>query len=151
MNRGKHDTSNALVKPKLRWNCDPKLADRICNSNRRSAEHSGYFEKTTFIADEQGNQVTFYDSNSGKPVFFAPKGRSWDDFLMESRQLGWLSFRDEEVFWDNVRCLTGGETISVDGTQLGHNIPDEKGSRYCINLVSVSGCKQGDNQDKCNT
>lgn len=29
---------------------------------------------------------------------------------------------------------------SVDGTHLGHNIPDSKGAnRYCINLVSVAG------------
>jgi peptide methionine sulfoxide reductase MsrB len=25
----------------------------------------------------------------------------------------------------------------VDGTHLGHNLPDGRGSRYCINLVSV--------------
>ena len=32
-----------------------------------------------------------------------------------------------------------GETVSVDGTHLGHNLPDRSGSRYCINLVSVAG------------
>jgi hypothetical protein len=32
-----------------------------------------------------------------------------------------------------------GETVSVDGTHLGHNLPDRKGSRYCINLVCVAG------------
>lgn len=52
---------------------------------------------------------------------------------------GWPSFRDEEVVWDNVRCLSDGEAVSVDGTHLGHNLPDNKGSRYCINLVSVAG------------
>jgi peptide methionine sulfoxide reductase MsrB len=52
---------------------------------------------------------------------------------------GWPSFRDEEVVWDNVRCLGDGEAVSVDGTHLGHNLPDNKGSRYCINLVSVAG------------
>ena len=29
----------------------------------------------------------------------------------------------EEVVWENVRCLPGGECVSVDGTHLGHNIP----------------------------
>ena len=29
----------------------------------------------------------------------------------------------EEVNWENVRCLPGGECVSVDGTHLGHNIP----------------------------
>ena len=51
---------------------------------------------------------------------------------------GWPSFRDEEVVWENVRTLSDGECVSVDGTHLGHNIPDGK-NRYCINLVSVSG------------
>ena len=31
------------------------------------------------------------------------------------------------------------ESVSVDGTHLGHNIPDRAGNRYCINLVSVAG------------
>lgn len=53
---------------------------------------------------------------------------------------GWPSFRDNEVVWDNVRVLkNSGETVSADGTHLGHNLPDRKGNRYCINLVSVAG------------
>ena len=65
-----------------------------------------------------------------------------EDFLIESRAHGWPSFRDEEVNWDMVRVLKDGETVSVDGTHLGHNIPDKKGSRYCINLVCVAGREQ---------
>jgi peptide methionine sulfoxide reductase MsrB len=38
-----------------------------------------------------------------------------------------------------VRVLGDGETVSVDGTHLGHNLPDGKGNRYCINLVCVAG------------
>ena len=52
---------------------------------------------------------------------------------------GWPSFRDQEVVWENVRSLRNGEMISIDGTHLGHNLPDGKGNRYCINLVSISG------------
>lgn len=45
-----------------------------------------------------------------------------------------------EVVWENVSVLkNSGETVSVDGTHLGHNLPDKKGNRYCINLVSVAG------------
>ncbi len=41
-----------------------------------------------------------------------------------------------QVVWENVRVLKGsGETVSVDGTHLGHNLPDRRGNRYCINLV----------------
>lgn len=62
-----------------------------------------------------------------------------DEFLKESKAHGWPSFRDPEVNWDYVRCLPNGESVSVDGTHLGHNLPDRKGNRYCINLVSVAG------------
>ena len=82
--------------------------------------------------------MNFYDSNTGKLLFTAPRGRSWDDFVRESRSHGWPSFRDSEANWEYVRVLPGGEAVSVDGTHLGHNLPDGKGNRYCINLVSVA-------------
>ena len=84
-------------------------------------------------------EITFYDSNTGMPLFFAPRGRTMEEFLVESRAHGWPSFRDQEVNWDEVRVLPDGETVSLAGTHLGHNLPDGKGSRYCINLVSVAG------------
>mmetsp|Transcript_23480 Transcript_23480/g.65321 ORF Transcript_23480/g.65321 Transcript_23480/m.65321 type:complete len:119 (+) Transcript_23480:129-485(+) len=65
--------------------------------------------------------------------------RSWQQFLKESRSHGWPSFRDDEVNWEHVRCLKNGECVSVDGTHLGHNLPDRNGNRYCINLVSIAG------------
>ena len=75
---------------------------------------------------------------TGKPLFIAPKDRSVDEFLAESKTHGWPSFRDQEVVWENVKILADGETVSVDGTHLGHNIPDRR-NRYCINLVSIAG------------
>ena len=39
----------------------------------------------------------------------------------------------EEVNWENVRCLPGGECVSVDGTHLGHNIP----AAQCENLEEL--------------
>ena len=137
-------TSETPVQEDLRWSCDAQLADRICNFNRHGAERLGYFLGTPFADEakkeyEAKGEVTFYDSNTGKPLFVAPKGRSFEKFLFESASHGWPSFRDDEVVWENVRCLPDGETISVDGTHLGHNLPDFGGSRYCINLVSVAG------------
>lgn len=87
----------------LRWGCDRKTADRICNYNRHFAEHSGYFEKTTFLeeaakASEGEGVINFYDSNSGKLLFTAPKGRTMEEFLLETRRHGWPSFRDEGTF-----------------------------------------------------
>ena len=140
-----HGTSETPVQKNLRWECDFQTADRIANYNRHYAEHSGYFEKKKlFLQDVQRAKknkttIVFYDSNTGKPLFEAPKNRSMQDFLDESRQHGWPSFRDEEVIWENVRCLRGGEAVSLDGTHLGHNLPDRSGNRYCINLVSVAG------------
>ena len=126
----------------LRWNCDPETADRICNYNRHYAEYSTYWERaTTFLQEESAasGELTFYDSNTGKPLFYGPRDRSFDEFVKESKAHGWPSFRDQEVDWNYVRVLPNGECISVDGTHLGHNLPDGKGNRYCINLVSVAG------------
>jgi len=147
MRRKKHGTSETPVQQDLRWGCDHATADRICNFNRHYAEHSGYFvRKTNFLSEAQkelqetnNDFLTFYDSNTGKPLFQAPKGRTFDEFVKESRAHGWPSFRDDEVVWENVRCLRNGEAVSVDGTHLGHNLPDRKGNRYCINLVSIAG------------
>mmetsp|Transcript_22228 Transcript_22228/g.51281 ORF Transcript_22228/g.51281 Transcript_22228/m.51281 type:complete len:182 (+) Transcript_22228:224-769(+) len=140
-----HGTSETPVQKNLRWNCRNELADRICNFNRHYAEHATYFtDDTTFLSEAQDEflekrEITFYDSNTGKALFVAPRGRTFEAFVRESRAHGWPSFRDEEVVWDNVRCVPGGEAVSVDGTHLGHNLPDRKGNRYCINLVSVAG------------
>jgi len=72
----------------------------------------------------------YYDSVTGKLLFTAPIGRSFEEFKKESMAHGWPSFRDEEVNWENMRVLADGEAVSVDGTHLGHNLPDGKGNRY---------------------
>lgn len=139
-----HGTCPRAPPNKLRWKCSRQTADRICCFNRHYAEHSGYWLQTEFLASVQAGStaptdpITFYDTITGKPLFVAPKGRSWKAFVKESRAHGWPSFRDEEVVTENVRVLRNGEAVSVDGTHLGHNLPDRKGNRYCINLVSVA-------------
>ena len=135
-----HGTCDRPVQDKLRWDCDRTVADRICCFNRHYAEYSGYWTKTSFLAEvDRDKETTYYDSVTGKPLFIAPRGRSFEDFEKESRSHGWPSFRDDEVVWENVRCLANGEAVSLAGTHLGHNLPDRKGNRYCINLVSVAG------------
>ena len=139
-----------------------ELADRICCFNRHFAEPSGYFEDrrgNSYLAEvNHEGETTYFDSVTGMPLFIAPRGRSFEQFLQESRDHGWPSFRDEEVVWENVRCLRNGEAVSTAGThvspvvtfnndahntlfllQLGHNLPDRRGNRYCINLVSIAG------------
>lgn len=147
MSPKEHGTTAAAVQQDLRYGVSNKLADKICSFNRVFAEMGGYFEGSTSFEKDVRNQVartgkpvTFYDSVSGQPLFEAPKGRSVDEFIAESKVHGWPSFRDEEVVWDNVRVLrSSGETVSLVGTHLGHNLPDAKGNRYCINLVSIAG------------
>ena len=142
MSPKEHGTSSVPVQENLQYGVSNKLADKISNYNRRFAEYGGYFQSTEFESQVRNAKgpITFYDSNSGKPLFVAPIGRSVEDFISESEYHGWPSFRDEETVWENVRVLKGsGETVSVDGTHLGHNLPDKKGNRYCINLVSVAG------------
>ena len=41
------------------------------------------------------------------------------DFLEESRNHGWPSFRDDEVNWEYVRVLPDGEAVSVRWNALG--------------------------------
>lgn len=141
MSKKAHGTSATPVQENLRWECDNSLADRICNYNRHYAEHSGYYKgRNQFLTEcNLGEEITYYDSNTGKPLFYAPRGRTMEEFLKESSAHGWPSFRDEEVNWEYVRVLKDGETVSTSGTHLGHNLPDRKGSRYCINLVCVAG------------
>lgn len=145
MSQKAHGTSDAPVQDNLRWNCDKATADKICNFNRHYAEHAGYWQNTSFLDEVRKNPPTeenptkYHDAVTGKLLFTAPVGRSMKDYLAESASHGWPSFRDEEVNWDYVRCLSNGECVSVTGTHLGHNLPDKGGNRYCINLVSVAG------------
>eukprot|EP00927_Polykrikos_kofoidii_P032840 TRINITY_DN27855_c0_g1_i1.p1 TRINITY_DN27855_c0_g1~~TRINITY_DN27855_c0_g1_i1.p1 ORF type:complete len:616 (-),score=60.77 TRINITY_DN27855_c0_g1_i1:68-1915(-) len=142
-----HGSSAVPVQEDLRWGCDPLMADDIGNFNRHVAEPRGYWLKTTFLTEASALKpyrvMRFYDSNTGCLLFTvsSTSGRKLDAFLSESKVHGWPSFRDDEVNWDRVRILPGGEVVSIDGTHLGHNIPDKK-NRYCINLVCVAGHKR---------
>ena len=137
-----HGTCTKPVQPQLRFGVDRNLADNICCFNRHGAEPRGSATKVlrywlTASADEP---MTFYDSVWGKPCFTAPVGRSTQDFLRESDDHGWPSFRDAEVNDEHVRCLADGEVVTTDGVHLGHLIPDQHGkNRFCINLVSIAG------------
>jgi peptide methionine sulfoxide reductase MsrB len=99
------------------------------------------WKSTNYLKEVDREKPTvYYDSVTGKPLFVAPIGRTMSEFLAESDTHGWPSFRDQEVVWENMRVLKStGESVSADGTHLGHNLPDGKGNRYCINLVSIAG------------
>jgi len=143
MKKKAHGTCVKAVQESLKWNVDRENADKICCFNRHYAEHSGYAfggRGVTWLKEvDRTGPTIYYDSVHGKSVFKAPIGRAFDEFLAESKAHGWPSFRDDEVDWDSVRVLPNGETITVDGVHLGHNLPDGKGNRYCINLICIAG------------
>jgi len=45
------------------------------------------------VSNSSSGEIQFYDSNTGKLLFTAPRGRSLEDFFVESRAHGWPSFR----------------------------------------------------------
>ena len=133
-------TSAAAPAEALRWGADRSMARSICCHKCRGAEPSGSWELTSFMdLERQHAEIRFTDVSTGKLLFVAPRNRTFESFVQESRHHGWPSFRDEEVVADNVRVLRDGETVSIDGSHLGHNLPDQHGNRYCINLVCVAG------------
>lgn len=93
-----HGTCARPVMRNLRWGVSYETTDRVCCFNRHYAEHSGYWETTKFLeeVDKEG-ETTFYDPVDGKPLFIAPRGRSFEEFKKESLSHGWPSFRDQEV------------------------------------------------------
>jgi len=141
MRQRNHGTCVSPVGDPLRWDVDVAKADQICCFNRHFAERKGSWTGSSFFDDTKDatSETVFYDSVTEKKLFTAPVGRTREEFEEESIHHGWPSFRDAEVDMENVRVLENGEVVSVDGTHLGHNLPDEDGNRYCINLISVAG------------
>lgn len=74
----------------LRWGSNPSTADHICCKNHRYAEYSGYWTSTSFpmTATEGAAPLTFYDPTTGRPLFVAPRGRSYAEFISESKHHG---------------------------------------------------------------
>jgi hypothetical protein len=72
------------------------------------------------LYDAGENTVRYFDSQSGRMLFEAPKLRLMTDLIFESQTFGWPSFRYEEVDWNSVRIIERtNEVVSIDGTHLG--------------------------------
>ena len=132
--------SDCLAEP-LRFGVD-FLRSRhayVCCNNEHYAEPAGSLQHTSLFKEVQEDTV-FYDAKCGIPLFTLGS-RSQEAFRKESVSHGWPSFRDAEVIelGKNVIERENGEIVSSCGTHLGHNLPDSKGNRYCINLLCVAG------------
>lgn len=140
MDQKVYGTCHQKPAKQLRWGVNGFLAGRIGCMNRDLPEDKDYF-LTIGMLESGGpkQEIIFYDTASGKPVFVAPRGRSWEEFVAESKHHGWPSFRDGEIVRENVRQLPSGEVVSNDGTHLGHNVPQGNRPRYCINVMTVAG------------
>lgn len=154
------------VQPELLFGCtqDHAMAEQICCRNRHYAEPSGYQEQSHVNLfpklkaglrqdiSSSGGVVTFYDSVCGKPLFRAPVGRSFEEWEAESLEHGWPSFRAEEIIKENIVVdKSDGEVRSICGLHLGHNIPDRRGDRYCIDLVCIAGKSEAELQQARNS
>lgn len=121
---------------------DYATANHICCNNHRGAERFGYLDEpqvNLFSKLDPAKVHVFYDSVCGIPLFFAPKGRPFEDFKEESQHHGWPSFRPAEMVSENVIIHDGGRMESKCGTHLGHNLPSGGVDRYCIDLVCIAG------------
>lgn len=121
---------------------DYELADRICCNNHHYAEPKGYhaWPEVDFYAKlDPTKETVFYDSVCGIPLFVAPRGRTFDEFVEESLLHGWPSFRPAEMVSENVIIHPGGRMESKCLTHLGHNLPKDGIDRYCIDLVCMAG------------
>jgi len=83
--------------------------------------------------------TTFYDSACGIPLFKAPVNRTMAEFKADTDEHGWPSFRLAEVLNGNVITDSNGFVYSRCGTHLGSYLPDDKGPRWCMDLVCLAG------------
>jgi len=81
---------------------DELLSDAICCDvqYRDYAEPNGFYkfpDVSLFRKVNSSGITTFYDSVCGIPLFEAPIGRTFDEWVEETREHGWPSFRTKEV------------------------------------------------------
>jgi len=144
-------TCNGPIQDNLRWGMSSKnftfdgdelLTEAICcDSNYAGyAEPAGLFTQLGLFDTLNPNGInTFYDPVSGKPLFAAPQGRTFEEWKAESVEHGWPSFRDAEVVPDAIEIRENVVYSKVGGTRLGDNLPDDSGNRYCLDMCCLNG------------
>eukprot|EP00730_Choanoeca_flexa_P014284 TRINITY_DN6191_c0_g1_i1.p1 TRINITY_DN6191_c0_g1~~TRINITY_DN6191_c0_g1_i1.p1 ORF type:complete len:192 (+),score=17.93 TRINITY_DN6191_c0_g1_i1:232-807(+) len=120
------------------------LAEAICCDSLYSyfAEPEWFFNRSDVSLFDRLNAsavTTFYDTACGIPLFRAPVNRTFQEWKSESLTHGWPSFRTPEILDKGINVTSTGEVLSSCGTHLGTIDPDEKGQRYCLDLVCLSG------------
>lgn len=54
-------------------------------------------DKPSIFQVDKVGETNYYDSVTGKLLYTAPRGRTFEEFKAESKSHGWPSFRDSEV------------------------------------------------------
>jgi hypothetical protein len=138
----------------LKFDIPATSAHGVCCAQNKEAEPNSYDQTHSLFEDIHNvidasfstSEFTFYDSTCNKPVFVAPRSRTFAAWAGEAVTSGWMSFVDDEVVWENVRISKVGEVSSVCGTILGKYVPKKNmGSRYVVNLFCIAG--RGDNDN----
>jgi peptide methionine sulfoxide reductase MsrB len=105
--------------------------------------HATYDVSPKYPKVDQTGVTTFYDTVCGIPLFQAPVGRSFQEWVAETSEHGWPSFRTKEIVagnsYTNVTEKGIVEVYSSCGTYLGTNLADDSGDRYCMDLSCISG------------
>ena len=74
----------------LKWEVDPLVTAQINCFNRIYAEKKYSFLDSPFMEETgEDGPITFYDPVNLVPVFKAPIGRTWEDFIEDSTEHGW--------------------------------------------------------------
>ena len=122
------------------------LAEAVCCDTlyAQYSEPRWFFNRTDVdlygaMAQAGGSPTTFYDAACGLPVYVAPRNRTMAEFMADTNEHGWPSFRPPEIVEENIVIVDGGDVYSKCGTHLGSYLPDDQGPRHCIDLVCVSG------------
>jgi len=123
------------------------LADAICCDKRTLviAEPQFLFQAPDidmYTKMESKGVTVFYDSVCGLPLFQTPVNRSFADFQADTNEHGWPSFREAEIFAENIITdKVSTYVTSKCGTHLGSYLPDANGPRWCMDLSCISGHK----------
>lgn len=86
----------------------------------------------TFQVDKVG-ETNYYDSVTGKLLYTAPRGRTFEEFKAESKSHGWPSFRDSEVTLSLICHLD----LHFASTSLATVVNRQRDRGYYLNVLLI--------------
>jgi peptide methionine sulfoxide reductase MsrB len=138
---------NEYITAPVAVNKDETLAEAIaCDSRVNNYAEPRFLFQSPYVnlykRMNQNGTTNFYDAQCGALLFTAPVGRTFQDFQDDTNEHGWPSFRPKEIHLKNFNQTSwenGDHVYTNCGTHLGTFLPDEKGDRWCMDVVGISG------------